>query len=477
MPEPGTGTSAATKRRLSGLRPRLVIAFAVVALAGVVAAAGASYVSARTTILTGVQDQTMNSLKERINAFVPRLNLPPSQRDLDNFAGSLRESVVRYQNQRSVIGPDLSEVSQEMRQQVGSSDRMVFQRVSTADGPRFVVGTPVMTTGQNGVLEPSGVEVYSVTSLLDQDRAIADLARSAWLTGGLALPFAVALALLAARQVLRPVRQLHTVARDLASGRLDTRLRVRGSDELAGLVSAFNETAAALERTVGELRGLEADARRFVADVSHELRTPLAAMAAVTEVLDEDADQLPADTAMAARLVSEETRKLALLVQDLIELSRFDSARPELVLEEWDLATVVTDSVAARGWQDEVSTELPAGVSALVDRRRLDVVIANLVGNALRHGSPPVLVRLRVAGERIVLEVDDHGPGLDPASLPRVFDRFYKADTARARSEGSGLGLAIAWENARLHGGTLEAANRPDGGARFTLQVPLREVS
>jgi two-component system sensor histidine kinase MtrB len=125
-----------------------------------------------------------------------------------------------------------------------------------------------------------------------------------------------------------------------------------------------------------------------------------------------------------------------------------------------------------------VSTDVPAGLTVRLDRRRFDVIIANLVGNALRHGGPPVTVTARAephgGGEaRLVLDVRDHGPGLPEAAIPHVFDRFYKADTARARSEGSGLGLAIASENAQLHGGHIEAGNHPDGGAVFTVSLPL----
>jgi two-component system sensor histidine kinase MtrB len=121
---------------------------------------------------------------------------------------------------------------------------------------------------------------------------------------------------------------------------------------------------------------------------------------------------------------------------------------------------------------------VPAGLTARLDRRRFDVIVANLVGNALRHGSPPVTVTARGQtqsrdGGHLILEVRDHGPGLPAAAIPHVFDRFYKADTARARSEGSGLGLAIAWENACLHGGHIEAGNHPGGGAMFTVTLPL----
>ncbi len=144
--------------------------------------------------------------------------------------------------------------------------------------------------------------------------------------------------------------------------------------------------------------------------------------------------------------------------------------------DDTDFATAVTGCLRARGWTD-VRTDVPAGLTVRLDRRRFDVIIANLVGNALRHGGPPVTVTAtaephgRGSGQ-LAVEVRDHGPGLPPAAIAHVFDRFYKADTARARSEGSGLGLAIAAENARLHGGHIEAGNHPGGGAVFTVTLP-----
>jgi len=127
-----------------------------------------------------------------------------------------------------------------------------------------------------------------------------------------------------------------------------------------------------------------------------------------------------------------------------------------------------------------VDTDIPAGMTMPLDRRRFDVILANLIGNALCHGSPPVTVQADIqsaaGGEQLALVVRDHGPGVPAEGLPHVFERFYKADTARSRSEDSGLGLAIAWENARLHGGHIEAANDPGGGARFTLWLPVRRT-
>jgi two-component system, OmpR family, sensor histidine kinase MtrB len=122
-----------------------------------------------------------------------------------------------------------------------------------------------------------------------------------------------------------------------------------------------------------------------------------------------------------------------------------------------------------------VATDLPPphAVRGRVDPRRLDVVVANLVGNALKHGARPVQVRLSGGDAVAVIEVRDSGPGIPHDVLPHVFERFYKSDTARIRSEGSGLGLSITAENVRIHGGTVRAANHPAGGAVFTVELPL----
>ena len=293
---------------------------------------------------------------------------------------------------------------------------------------------------------------------------------------GVLLAAIVGLAFAASRRVLVPVRRLALAARRMSGGDLSVRIELTGRDELAQLVTTFNSMAAALEGNVSELQRMEARARQFAGDVSHELRTPLTAMTAVADILAGHPG-LTGDAAAAAQLVSQEIRHLNRFVSDLIEISRFDAGAACLVADDTDVATVAAACLRARGWPDVV-TDIPAGLMLPLDRRRFDVILANLIGNALRHGDPPVTVMAGVqpdgqGGQHLAVAVRDHGPGLPPAALPHVFDRFYKADTARARSAGSGLGLAIAWENARLHGGRIEAGNHPDGGAVFTVILPM----
>ncbi|MEU8561799.1 HAMP domain-containing sensor histidine kinase [Streptomyces cyaneofuscatus] len=486
------------------MRVRLVVTFVVVALISAVTATALAYRDARTAVLQRTQNAAVNDLRERVGVVAADVDLPPDERTLARFASKVSEGigarivVVRYQD-LSATSDTLAEtegrITAELRAAVRAGSGARFQRVEWRGEPYLVVGLPV--TYADGDRRTSGLEVFAITALRaerDDTAALLDSVRAGIVP---VVVLAAVLALLAAGTVLRPVQKLGRATRELATGDLGSRVAVRGHDELADLARTFNETADALQASDAELRAQEAKARRFVADVSHELRTPLAAMTMVATVLEEDADQLPPDAARAARTVGAETARLSRLVDDLMEISRFDAKAVRLNASVTDLADTVRASLALRGWTDRVTAEHREGVRAVVDRRRVDVIVANLVGNALRHGAPPVTVTLAVddGGEWVVLEVADHGPGLAPEARERVFDRFYKADAARTRStdtdtdsgdradsgdsgdsggQGSGLGMAIALENARLHGGTIEVDQQPLGGAVFTLRLPLR---
>ncbi|MFD5700961.1 sensor histidine kinase [Streptomyces lasiicapitis] len=473
-----------------GLRPRLVVAFVLVAAFSALITAALTFRQARDAILDRTQNSAVHDLRLQVDSLAPNLPADPTDTDLRTFARQLdRASGSRgWHTAVSRDGGPLigtaADISGALRDATKTGDATFYERVEHADGPRLLIGMPVGygdggkgSDGVEAAAKPSGLVAYAVLSLDGERADISALITAAWAGAVPALALAVVPALFAARRVLRPVRQLRTAAEKITSGARDTRLDVVGKDELAALTGTFNTMAAALERDDAELRRMEANARRFAADVSHELRTPLAAMAAVTDALDEDARSgtLPPDTADAVLLISDETHKLTGMVEDLMEISRFDAGAAVLHLDDMSLRTVVQKTLHLRGWRepDEVVTELPEDDPRIrVDARRIDVVLANLIGNALRHGAAPVTVRATVASEALVIDVADNGPGIPDDVLPHVFDRFYKADAARVRSEGSGLGLAIARENVRLHHGTLVAANLPGGGAVFTLTVP-----
>lgn len=471
-----------------GLRTRLVFAFLLVAAVGCGTTAALTYRAARSAILEQTQNTAVSAFRQQVEDL--NINLP-----LDE--GSLRDRLLHIARQgkprpwrvyaeygtlrvSSTDRPTSSVLTPELRARAHArqaTPHTGFQRVVTNGTPYLTIAVPaVFLTQAGGEPQPTGLVLYAVMELREDEANIEALVTAARDGALPALAIALVPALIAARGVLRPVRELRHAAASMGRGRLDTRIHAKGSDELADLARTFNESAAELERSVTELRRAEARARRFASDVSHELRTPLAGMLAVTEVLDEDAGALDSDTARAVRLISAETVKLAVLVEDLMEISRFDARAAELHTDEVDVADCVRKTLSSRHWTDpeQVHAVLGEGIRARLDPRRFDVVVANLVGNALRHGRALVTVRVYVdGGSTLVVQVSDRGPGIHPDVLPHVFERFYKADPARARSAGSGLGLAITQENVRLHGGTVGAANHPAGGAVFTVRIPL----
>ncbi len=358
---------------------------------------------------------------------------------------------------------------------------LYWQRIVEDDTPYLVAGTRLIGGGTTG---------YMLKSLAPEAKDLSSLAWSLGIATGLALIGSALLAHAAATTVLKPVQRLGTAARRLGEGKLDTRLRVSGTDELADLSRTFNKAAEALEKRVADMAARDEASRRFVADMSHELRTPLTAITAVTEVLEEELEfeggGIDPMIQPAVRLVVSETRRLNDLVENLMEVTRFDAGTARLVLDDVDVADQITACIDARAWLDAVDLDAERGIHARIDPRRLDVILANLIGNALKHGGSPVRVSVReipatatagadgtghVSGT-VVIEVRDHGPGIPEEVLPHVFDRFYKASASRPRSEGSGLGLSIALENAHIHGGEITAANSPEGGAVFTLRLP-----
>ena len=272
-----------------------------------------------------------------------------------------------------------------------------------------------------------------------------------------------------ARSALRPVARASTAAHSLAEGLLETRLPVEGRDEFGAWAQSFNEMAAALEAKIGELQAAQARERRFTADVAHELRTPLTALMGEASLLADQLDRMPPESRRPAELLIADVARLRRLVEDLMEISRFDAGAESVHAEEVDVPALVRATVRSRGWDDRVRLE-GDGLRVTSDPRRLERIVANLLDNALEHGGSVVSVRI---GERTI-EVADDGQGIAPEDLPHVFERFYKADVSRSGG-GTGLGLAIARENALLLGAELVVVSEPGAGSRFTLVLPVAE--
>jgi two-component system sensor histidine kinase MtrB len=481
-----------SRLRFTSLRLRLVVVFGLVALTAAVSASGIAYWLNREAVLTRTQDAVLRDFQQEMQNRAGALPEHPSQDELQHTAGQMANSSQRfsvllvaqdtsgrtvYGNSGALDGFSLNDVPASLRkavakkQSVDSTNKYAYhlywQRVAEHGTPYLVAGTKVIGGGATG---------YMLKSLEPEAKDLNSLAWSLGIATGLALIGSALLAQAAATTVLKPVHRLGVAARRLGEGKLDTRLRVSGTDELAELSRTFNQTAESLEKRVADMAARDDSSRRFVADMSHELRTPLTAITAVTEVLEEelDAESGGIDPMIepAVRLVVSETRRLNDLVENLMEVTRFDAGTARLVLDDVDVADQITACIDARAWLDAVELNAARGIHARLDPRRLDVILANLIGNALKHGGSPVRVSVREADEEVVIEVQDHGPGIPEDVLPHVFDRFYKASASRPRSEGSGLGLSIALENAHIHGGEITAANSAKGGAVFTLRLP-----
>ena len=280
--------------------------------------------------------------------------------------------------------------------------------------------------------------------------------------------FAVVVGLAVAFSVRRRLRRIAAAAHRFGEGDLAARVPACGSEEVALLGATFNTMAERLALTVDELHTAQARQRRFVADVAHELRSPLSTMVASLDGL-ESTDA--ADQQRAAELLGAQTRRLAGLVDDLLEMSHFDAGQAELRTEVVDLAELTADAVQAVAPATEVPISVSGPAQATVDPRRIHTVIRNLVGNALRHGVPPVAIDIDATGaEEVSITVLDAGPGIDTHRADEIFARFTRGDRSRSADGGSGLGLAIARENAMLHGGELTvSATAP---TRFRLRLP-----
>jgi two-component system sensor histidine kinase MtrB len=323
-------------------------------------------------------------------------------------------------------------------------------------------------------------EVYYFFPLAVEQRSIASMQRTL-LAVGIAVVFLLAtIAWLVTRWVVIPVRLAAQGARRLSTGRLNERMEVRGTDELAALATAFNDMAASLQEKLAELEDLSQVQRQFVSDVSHELRTPLTTIRIASDVLYAAKEEMDQAAGRSAELLQSQLERFESLLTDLLEISRYDANAATLDAEPVDVCTIILQSAdvaqqLAERRGTKIEFRLPAEPCiAEVDRRRVERILRNLLLNAVEHGETrDTVVTAAIDSAAVAISVRDFGVGLAKGEEQLVFDRFWRADPARARtSGGTGLGLAIALEDARLHGGWLEAWGEPRKGSVFRLTLP-----
>lgn len=364
--------------------------------------------------------------------------------------------------------------------QSGGVQASTFTEIVYNDGrpsvAGFAVGAPLETPGLGDL------ELYYLFPLAQEQETL-DLVRRTLAFAGIVLVVLLAwISWFVTRQVVNPVRYAASIAERFAAGKLTERMKVVGDDDLARLARSFNDMAASLQRQIGQLEDMSRVQRRFVSDVSHELRTPLTTVRMAADVLHDASDAFDPATRRSAELLQAQLDRFESLLADLLEISRFDAGAAVLDATSVDLADLVTRTVevqaplAERAGSEITVIRGDRPVVAECDARRVERILRNLVVNAIEHGEGrSIEIRLAAEREAVAVCVRDHGVGLRPGETSLVFNRFWRADPARARTTGgTGLGLPIALEDARLHGGWLQAWGEPGDGTNFRLTLPRR---
>jgi two-component system, OmpR family, sensor histidine kinase MtrB len=379
------------------------------------------------------------------------------------------------------VGLDESEVSPELRTRVQTGEAQLqwwqSAALTTTDGttvPGIIVGHRLTVPGAGDY------ELYFAYDLSTASQTLQFVQVTLWIVGAVLIALIGAIAWFVLRSVTAPIGETAETSAKLASGDLAVRVPVHGDDELASLGRSFNAMADSIQSQIKELADLSLVQQRFVSDVSHELRTPLTTIRLAADMLNDRREDFDAPTARAAELLHAQVERFEVLLTDLLEISRYDAGSVQLEREPTSLAHLAEDVIESmRQLAEQHGTDVrfvaPGGYTPVeMDPRRVRRVVRNLLGNAIEHSEGrPVVVTVDSDQDAVAVGVRDHGAGLAPEHVERVFDRFWRADPARARTiGGTGLGLSIALGDARLHGGTLAVWSEQGRGANFVLTLP-----
>lgn len=425
-------------------------------------------------IKKAVQDVIISSTEvslsqDRKSIFLKRFGTP--------FRFSLEEESPDYST--STDGLDVASVPDELRERVRSSDLVDYEYAKVRYQNRE--DSNVLIAGRKIEIPKSGnYEMYLIYSLNNQNQTLFIIKNALFFTG-FALLFLIGLITwLVVRQVVRPVREAATIAQKFTQGDFSQRMQVESSDEIATLGTAFNEMALSLESQISRLENLSRVQQRFVSDVSHELRTPLTTLRMASEIIYSKKDTFDLTIARSAELLVAQLDRFERLLEDLLEVSRFDAKVAVLEPVDFDLVRLIErciEDVRASAHDHIISITIDHETEQVMinaDIRRVERIMRNLLSNALDHAEDkPINVAVIATQTEVAVGVRDFGTGIEPSALSRIFDRFWRADPSRARVRGgTGLGLSIALEDARLHNGELDAWGLPGRGAHFVLTLP-----
>lgn len=393
------------------------------------------------------------------------------------------EPAVALDRASNLVEP--TSIPRELREAVLSSDRQAWTLIPiTYDNGTRESGIAV---GSKVAIPGAGLYELYLLFPLTSEQATIDLVRRTLAFAGIVLVLLVAaITWLVVLQVVSPVRMASRIAARLAEGQLDERMHVHGEDDLARLAASFNEMASSLQKQINRLENLSRFQQRFVSDVSHELRTPLTTVRMAADTVHTASASFDPALARSSELLQLQLERFENLLADLLEISRFDAGFATLDREPLDLKTLVVGVVdglapiaARKGSKVTLLAKEDGDFIVEADRRRISRIVRNLLANAIEHGEGrDIEISLQSDLSVVALGVRDHGVGLALGEAEHVFERFWRADPARARGRGgTGLGLSIAQEDAKLHQGLLQAWGAPGEGAHFVLTLPRhREV-
>lgn len=400
------------------------------------------------------------------------------------YAALIRSVGNRSDQQLSAVltsGIELADIPMDLREAVAADPQRQQTKVIALLDPTTERRVSAIVVGQELTIDLVGEYSLFLIYPLTRERDTLDLVTGAFVLGALLLVTLLgAIASAVTRMVVVPVRQAAGVAEQLSTGHLDERMSAKGEDDLARLAKSFNTMAASLQAQIARLEELSTVQQQFVSDVSHELRTPLTTIRMAADLIHDGRAQFEPAVSRSAELLHNELDRFEALLSDLLEISRYDAGAAVIDVETTDVRVLVRRVVEAarplaarRGSSlDVVVPEEPC--VADVEPRRVERILRNLVVNAVEHGeSKPVVVTVGMNDGAVAVTVRDHGVGLRPGDAAKVFNRFWRADPARARTTGgTGLGLAISLQDARLHRGWLQAWGQPGEGSCFRLTLP-----
>jgi|SRR5579884_3138486 len=427
--------------------------------------AGLTYFTARQFILrereTAILRQAyVNASLIRSSLRSPSPNITQLLSSVDTLPGSLSVLERRGQWYATSISVGENAIPPGLRADV-LRGTPATQHFELQGAPQLGVGIPVPS------VDAAYFEVFSLAEVARSLRILALV-----LFGAAAVTTAAGLLIgrRAAGRALRPLAEVARAAETIAGGRLDTRLLAAGDRELSTLAASFNRMADALQERI------EREAR-FTSDVSHELRSPLTTLASSLGVLESHRRELPPRPRQALDLLAAELHRFQQMVDDLLEISRVDAGSAELSLSEVEVGELVRQAALAAGAAGvpvDVDDTV-AGRRVLVDKRRIERVVANLVSNARQYGGGVSRLALEPAPGGVRLVVVDRGPGVAESERDRIFERFYRGQSSgrRGGSNGTGLGLSLVAEHVRLHGGRVWVEDGLGGENRFVVELPV----